>query len=100
MSGRFILRHGNGRYRRASLERDFGLTMDPECPNPDCRLLQPRRLGEPPAEKCHTCGTALPVPKRCEACLGNGYFDVDTGEPTLDCGGRKCLDCTGTGVTQ
>ncbi len=33
----------------------------------------------------------------CESCLGYGYFD-DAGNATVDKRGRKCTDCTGTGI--
>ncbi len=33
----------------------------------------------------------------CESCHGYGYFN-DSGDATPDRRGRKCLDCTGTGI--
>lgn len=38
-------------------------------------------------------------PNDCPACMGYGYFD-ENDNPSLDKRGRKCLDCTGTGIVQ
>ena len=56
MGSRHLSRHGNGRFRRATLENTFGLSA-PTCP--ECSRFNPHAVNEPPAENCHACGAPM-----------------------------------------
>ena len=56
MGSRYLSRHGNGRFRRATLENTFGLSA-PTCPS--CGRFNPHAVNEPPPENCHACGASL-----------------------------------------
>lgn len=56
MGRRLYSRHGNGRFRRATLENTFGLSA-PTCPQ--CNRFNPHAVGEPPPETCHACGASM-----------------------------------------
>ena len=65
MGSRRYSRQPNGRFRRATLENTFGLTVD-VCPA--CRRMNSRSVGEAPAENCHACGAALRPAAVCGFC--------------------------------
>lgn len=56
MGSRYYSRHGNGRFRRATLENTFGLSA-PSCPS--CGRLNPHGVNEAPPENCHACGAPM-----------------------------------------
>ena len=56
MGSRYLSRHGNGRFRRATLENTFGISA-PVCPS--CRRFNAHGVDEPPPETCHACGASL-----------------------------------------
>jgi hypothetical protein len=55
MGHRAYSRRGTGQFRRATLANTFGLDA-PACPNPECRRLNPYKLGTPEPTHCHACG--------------------------------------------
>ena len=65
MGSRRYSRQTNGRFRRATLENTFGLTVD-VCPS--CRRLNPRKVGEAAAENCHACDAVLRPTATCGFC--------------------------------
>ena len=65
MGSRRFSRQSNGRFRRATLENTFGLTVD-VCPA--CRRINSRAVGEAPAENCHACGATLRPTATCVSC--------------------------------
>lgn len=65
-TGRFrYSRTAAGRFRRATLENTFGLTVD-VCPH--CRRINPRDAGTAPAGNCHACGGVLRPVSQCQGC--------------------------------
>jgi len=54
MGRRMYSRQSNGRFRRATVENTFGLTVY-VCD--DCRRMNPVPVGSPKPEKCHACGS-------------------------------------------
>ena len=56
MGKRIQSRHGNGRYRRATLENTFGLTTT-ICPH--CNGINPFGVTDSPPADCVQCGQSL-----------------------------------------
>jgi hypothetical protein len=85
MGSRRYSRQTNGRFRRATLENTFGLTVD-VCPQ--CRRMNPRNVGEAPAENCHACGAVLRPTAVCSFCREAITLLADhwtTGDGTTAC---------------
>jgi predicted nucleic acid-binding Zn ribbon protein len=87
MGRRLYSRQSNGRFRRATLENTFGLTVD-VCPK--CRILNPRKVGEAPAENCHSCGAVLRPVSECSHCGERITLLADRW--TADDGVTACTD--------
>jgi len=87
MGRRLYSRQSNGRFRRATLENTFGLSVD-VCPS--CRRLNSRNAGEPPAQTCHACGTVLRPVSECSRCKERITLIADRW--TGDDGDTSCTD--------
>ncbi len=56
MGKRIQSRHGNGRFRRATLENTFGFSA---LVCAACRRFNTFKVGEARPENCHACGVPL-----------------------------------------
>lgn len=87
MGHRMYSRHGNGRFRRATLENTFGLTA-PSCPS--CGRLNPHPVNEPGPENCHACGAPMRPESECSFC--SAHITLRSGEWTADDYTLACTD--------
>jgi hypothetical protein len=65
MGSKRYSRQDNGRFRRATLENTFGLSVE-VCPS--CRRMSPHQAGSEPPETCHACGGVLRPVSECSCC--------------------------------
>jgi hypothetical protein len=87
MGHRAYSRHGNGRFRRATLENTFGLSA-PSCPS--CGRLNPHGVNEPPPDNCHACGAVMRPEGECAFC--GEHITMLGGSWTMDDGQTACTD--------
>jgi hypothetical protein len=88
--GRFrYSRQLNGRFRRATLENTFGLTVE-ICPA--CQAFNPRNVGEAPAENCGACGAVLRPTAVCAFC--EAAITLLAGHWTGEDGDIACTDAS------
>ena len=87
MGSRRYSRQTNGRFRRATLENTFGLSVE-VCPA--CRRMSPYRAGGEPPENCHACGSVLRPVGECSHCEARITLLGDCW--TTDDGTTACTD--------